>query len=179
MSPRPGTMAFTDRIIFMANVLTGIGAPRSYGNILTLLGWAAKENTKANNNPLATTAGWILKADGSDPGFFNTITKNDDGSKKSGVRNYDNPITGVEATVATFLQKNKDGEFKYYGTVVELLRKGTTDKEFLANPEAYGHGEVLPPKEILKEMLYVMKMGRLFTQITGDLVLSGVPPRKN
>jgi len=120
----------------MANVLTGIGAPRSYGNILTLLGWAAKENTKAKNNPLATTAGWIKNPDGSDPGFFNTITKKDDGSTRSGVRNYDNPITGVEATVATFLQKNKDGEFRYYGTVVELLRKGTTDKEVLANPEA-------------------------------------------
>lgn len=118
----------------MANVLTGIGAPRSYGNILTLLGWAAKENTKANNNPLATTAGWIKNPDDSDPTFFNTISK--EGEPRQGVRNYDNPLTGVEATVATFLQKNKDGEFKYYGTVVELLRKGTTDKEVLANPEA-------------------------------------------
>ena len=123
----------------MANVLTGIGAPRSYGNILTLLGWAAKENTKAKNNPLATTAGWIKNADGSDPTFFNTISK--EGEPRQGVRNYDNPLTGVEATVATFLQMDTNPEtgeetFRYYGPVVELLRKGTTDKEVLADPGA-------------------------------------------
>jgi len=166
MAPTPGTMAFADRIIFMANVLTGIGAPRSFGNILTLLGWAAKENTKAKNNPLATTAGWIKNPDGSDPGFFNTISG--EGEPKRGVRNYDNPLTGVEATVATFLQKKEDGEFKYYGPIVELLRKGTTDKEVLADPEAVKAirtwGSFAPKKD--------PKTGKVIRDENGEIVYS-------
>jgi hypothetical protein len=76
-----------NRLEFGLALLAELHLPDTQENRVALVAWMAGENTKAKNNPLATTMG--AKADG--------VTKFND----VGVRNYPSAAVGVDATVRT------------------------------------------------------------------------------
>lgn len=132
MAHTPGTMSYADRKRFAASFLEIIGADKDdVGNMLTMLAWMSRENTKAKNNPLATTASWIKNPDGSEPTLFNKLNE----AGTMGVRNYESFEQGVQASAETLLAEKYREQ---YGPLLELFRKGTTPEEVLATPGAVG-----------------------------------------
>jgi len=95
-----------DRGWFAREILRGIGAPISGENQRAMLAWMEGENTKAQNNPLATTL----------PGYGGTKFN------ESKVKNYPTPEEGVAATIATL-------NLSHYTSVVAALQKGTNPAE--------------------------------------------------
>ena len=100
---------------FATQVLLAIGALPSINNLKAMLSWMQGENTRAGNNPLATT--WS-EYDNQGATWFNTF--GDEGQYH--VRNYATPEQGVEATVKTLQQG-------YYTDIVAALQRGTTTDE--------------------------------------------------
>lgn len=92
--------------VYANDILDGIHAPKTDGNIRLLVAWMGGEGTTARFNPLATTQ----PANGATT--FNSV----------GVKNYPDYSTGVSATVQT-LQNG------YYPGIVNDLRKGNVPPE--------------------------------------------------
>lgn len=104
--------------VFMLVARDELGVHCDPGNVMALCAQAIKENTKAANNPLATTWGM--------PGhdrIFNPI----------GVRDYDTPYTGIQATVNTL----RDG---WYPHLLEILRQGYRPQAYVTSPDLYTWG---------------------------------------
>ena len=109
-----------DRLRFATLVLGALDAPVTEGNMTLLLAWMYRENTRAENNPFATT----FNLDGS--------TQYND----AGVRNFATFEEGVEATVRTFdpegvSETNPDR----YNDIVAALRAGTSPQDVLDSDE--------------------------------------------
>lgn len=87
-----------------ARILHGLGAPQVEGNIQVLVAWARGENTKARNNPLATTkkmpGSWDFNVNNGYP-----------------VQQYGDYLQGCDATVRTI----RNG---HYPTIVSGFRNG-------------------------------------------------------
>ena len=82
---------------FAKAILEGLEAPLSDSNVKGLVAWMAQENTKAANNPMATT--WDM------PGStaFNYY------KGKPLVKNYPDPETGIRAQIKTLQSKHYRG----------------------------------------------------------------------
>lgn len=100
-----GAQPVGNRYNFALGILGGLNAPPTANNVQALLAWMERENTRAQNNPLATTK----------PGFNSTGVLND-----HNVRHYPTMDDGIAATVATM-------KLGYYRDVVALLRSGTAE----------------------------------------------------
>ena len=94
---------------FAHAILEGLGAPRNTANIQAMMAWMTGENTRAANNPLATTRMGDVAAGST---RFNSHN----------VRNYKSFEQGVAATLETL-------HLSYYTDVVAALRRGTNPKE--------------------------------------------------
>lgn len=119
---------FSDTIVssdedFYNNILDGIGAPKSAGNMRFLLAWRQAEGGKATNNPFNTT--YKLKSD-SKMSNYNSV----------GVKNYSTPQYGLEATVRTL-------KLKYYTCIVDGLKNNVDPDEIASCPcmKTWGTGE--------------------------------------
>lgn len=77
---------------FAAGLLQFLGAPLTKDNVNFLRAWSKKENTKATNNPLATT--WDMRSKGAT--LFNS----------AGVQNYPSESVGIAATGQTIKQRS-------------------------------------------------------------------------
>lgn len=99
--------------LFAQAIISGLGLPISQPRINILLAWFNAENTKALNNPLATT--W--KKTGST--FFNCLDKgknlSDTANCKIGVQNFPSESVGVQATIDTI-------KLSYYKPIVQALK---------------------------------------------------------
>ena len=134
---REGTMSYEDRRRFAVGVLKGIAAPITAGNVEFLLAWMSRENTQAENNPMATTF------PSEDATAFNYQKKDGefvldkDGNKIPFVKNYPDFNEGVRATVVSLLgySGGKLGVHDY-SAVLQELRDGTTPEQILGNAEA-------------------------------------------
>lgn len=98
------------RASFATQVLAGIGAPASEGNLAALASWMNGESTAAVFNPFATT--WGLNDDDADN--YNSV----------GVQNYPDFATGVRATVSTL-------SLSFYDQITAALRSGSTPSELV------------------------------------------------
>lgn len=87
-------------------LLDKLDAPRTPENYDFLAAWAERENTRAENNPLATTQ------DAPGSSSFNA----------AGVKNYDTPGVGAAATYRTLTNG-------YYGDILAALRSGNPSTE--------------------------------------------------
>ena len=92
--------------------------PPTPGTISFILHWMGRENTKARNNPLATT--WNMG--------------NSDSFNDHNVRNYRNRQEGLEATVRTLTKTNP--KIAKYDNLRVLLRQGTTPDQVANNAGA-------------------------------------------
>lgn len=108
------------RLTYANDVLDGIGAPKTQGNLLLVLAWMQGENTNAKFNPLATTQ----PAQGAT--VFNTLPHG------GHVWNYPDYSTGVSATITTLLNGRYNG-------IVNDLRAGTVPpgKILSNNPDQF------------------------------------------
>ncbi len=122
------TMAPEQRQQFALQVLQGLGAPITAGNMDALLAWMGGEETKATNNPLATTQG-IAHPERYGGGGENWIFND------HGVKNYPTFEDGVRATVDTI-------NLSAYRDVLGALMEGTTaqDLEPLVVASPWGTG---------------------------------------
>jgi hypothetical protein len=107
-----GEQTAGDRQSFAIAVLGGLDVPITEENITILLAWMGKENTKAANNPFATTQGRSNPEKYGNPTIFNSHQ----------VKNYPDFATGVRATVDTM-------NLSSYKDVVTLLKKGDVSVE--------------------------------------------------
>lgn len=110
---------------FYEEVLKGIGAPITDGNMKFLFSWRQAEGGKATNNPFNTTQG-LSKDTG--------ISK----YNKIGVKNYSTPQFGVEATVKTLLNGN-------YSCIVNGLKNdiGAEEISKCRDLKTWGTGELV------------------------------------
>ena len=134
---REGTMSYEDRRRFAVGVLKGIAAPVTAGNVEFLLAWMSRENTQAENNPMATTF------PSEDATAFNYQKKDGefvldkDGNKIPFVKNYPDFNEGVRATVVSLLGYSGGTLGVHdYSAVLQELRDGTTPEQILGNPKA-------------------------------------------
>lgn len=97
---------------FAIAILGGLGAPMTQENIDILLAWMGKENTKATNNPLATTQG-----QGNPEKYGGDVMGDDFIFNSHKVKNYPDFDTGVRATVDTI-------NLSWYSDIKRLLMKG-------------------------------------------------------
>ena len=161
---REGTMSYEERRRFAVGVLKGIGAPTTPGNVEFLLAWMSRENTQAENNPMATT----FPSEDSTP--FNYLKDEEgefvldkDGNKIPLVKNYPDFNEGVRATAVSLLGYSRGnllsdrevaeelGVDPRYPVVLDLLRQGTDRQEIIDNAEA--------TKEIEKWGSFVGRVG--------------------
>lgn len=110
---------------FYEEVLKGIGAPITDGNMKFLFSWRQAEGGKATNNPFNTTQG-LSKDTG--------ISK----YNKIGIKNYSTPQFGVEATVKTLLNGN-------YSCIVNGLKNdiGAEEISKCRDLKTWGTGELV------------------------------------
>jgi hypothetical protein len=92
---------------FAHALLNGLGAPANEANVRAMLAWMTGENTRAANNPLATTR----------EGFSGATDFN-----SARVKNFQTFAQGVAATLETL-------NLSYYTDVVAALRRGTNPQE--------------------------------------------------
>ena len=120
-------MSYTKRVDWAIDLLNLLrrdakGSAKDYpptpGNISFILHWMGRENTKAKNNPLATT--WDMG--------------NSDSFNDHNVRNYRNRQEGLEATVRTLTKTNP--EIARYDNLRVLLRQGTNPDQVANNAGA-------------------------------------------
>ena len=104
-----------DRGEFAERLLIGIDAPVTASNIEAVLAWMEGENTRADNNPLATT---LSSYDSEGATYFNTF--GDQGQYH--VRNYTTPEQGLDATISTL-------NLSYYSDIKNALQSGTDAAE--------------------------------------------------
>lgn len=102
LNMKPGS-----RGAFARALLQGLGAPETEGNMRALMAWMTGENTRAANNPLATTI----------EGYEGATTFN-----SARVKNFKDFDQGVEATLRTL-------NLSYYTDIVDALRRGTNVQE--------------------------------------------------
>ncbi len=136
----PNTMSYEDRLQFSIDILEGLDAPITAGNVHLLLAWMAKENTVAGGqragstatvgqasllgfNPLATTRNL------SDEGSYGDSPINDDPTQNNGnpVMEYAGWTRGLRATLETLTNG-------YYDTLIAAFQAGTNVDEVLADP---------------------------------------------
>lgn len=91
------------RGLFARELLRELSAPKTQKNMVALLAWMAGENTKARNNPLATTRPYPRATN------YNSV----------GVKHYATLRDGITATVETL---NKP----FYDKIRAALRRGTS-----------------------------------------------------
>jgi hypothetical protein len=108
--------AYDQQQQFAAAVLKRIGAPPSAKNIAFMLTWFKREGTRAKFNPMATTLKY-----GSYGKDLNSV----------GVKNYNDFESGVGATAATLLGKNR------YMGIVEDLRRDDPDSAARNHPNEW------------------------------------------
>lgn len=110
---------------FYEEVLKGLGAPVTDGNLKFLYSWRQAEGAKASNNPFNTT--YNLSKD---TGISNY--------NKIGVKNYSTPQFGVEATVKTLLNGR-------YGCIVNGLKNDVGAEEIsrCRDLKTWGTGELV------------------------------------
>lgn len=115
-SPTPPALpvAPINRDQFAAAVLAGIGLTPTTNRMNFMRAWMQSENTKAQNNPLATT--WNYTAQGST--FFNCLKKDAAGACIVGVQNFPTNNMGIEATIKTL-------KLSYYDAIRDTLQKDT------------------------------------------------------
>jgi hypothetical protein len=111
-------------------LLAALGLPTSWPNVIALVAWQAAENTRAANNPLATTKPW--------PGatLFNA----------AGVRNYPSVADGIAATAATL-------RLGYYAAIRACLARsapaGETLRAVAESPWGTGQAAVRALRAVL------------------------------
>lgn len=96
---------------FYKEILKGVGAPVTPDNMEFLYAWRQSEGGQAKNNPFNTTH--------HKPGasFYNCLSKNSEGKCIHGVKNYQQDMDGVQATIDT-LQNGK------YDNIIDSLKSG-------------------------------------------------------
>lgn len=96
---------------FYKEILKGVGAPVTPDNMEFLYAWRQSESGQAKNNPFNTTH--------HKPGasFYNCLSKNFEGKCIHGVKNYQQDMDGVQATIDT-LQNGR------YDDIVNSLKSG-------------------------------------------------------
>lgn len=104
---------------FFTAVLEKMKLPATTENVNWLVGQATVENTKADNNPLATT---LATAGSVDAGPAQGFTDN-----TAGVKNYPTPAAGVAATAQTIAG---------FPAIVSALSTGNILQEAFTNPPA-------------------------------------------
>ena len=110
---------------FYKGVLTGLGAKVTTEKIKFLEAWRRGEGGSATNNPFNTTK----DVPGNSDTKYNSV----------GVRNYPDPQTGLNATVATL-------KLPYYKDIVKLLKKDDVKARDLARCRAlkkWGTGDMV------------------------------------
>lgn len=106
--------------LFATALIRGLGLGVTQARLNILFAWFEAENTKAQNNPLATT--WVKNGST----FFNCLKKDSNGTCKVGVQNFPSESVGVKATIDTL-------KLNYYKPIIEALKEG--QKSFDYNNE--------------------------------------------
>lgn len=96
---------------FYNEILKGIGAPITPDNMEFLYAWRQSEGGQAKNNPFNTTH--------HKPGasFYNCLSKNSEGKCIQGVKNYQQDMDGIQATIDTL----RNGR---YDNIINSLKSG-------------------------------------------------------
>lgn len=96
---------------FYKSILKGIGAPITDENMNFMYAWRQSEGGEAKNNPFNTTY--------HKPGatFYNCLSKNSEGKCINGVKNYQEDLDGIQATIDTL----KNGK---YDKIINSLKLG-------------------------------------------------------